>query len=314
MKYDFRCVSYNQNYLLEWNKFISKSKNGTFLLDRNFLGYHRDRFIDSSVLVLDSKDNVCAAFPASIHDNEIRSHGGLTYGGLITDRSMTVPKMLEIFDTLRFFLKDHGINSVVYKCVPRIYHTYFSDEDLYALTKNGAKLIRRDVSTAINLQDRIPLSELRRRGVKKAKKNNLVVKESQDYDTFVNMLAQVLERHMVKPVHTASELHLLASRFPENIKLYCAFENEKMHAGTLVFDTPQCVHTQYLANSLEGQSMGALDLVIDWLITEYASKRRYLDFGISTEQNGMYLNDGLIMQKEMFGGRAIVYDTYRWDI
>jgi hypothetical protein len=36
----------------------------------------------------------------------------------------------------------------------------------------------------------------------------------------------------------------------------------------------------------------------------------YLDFGISTEQGGHVLNEGLIANKERFGGRAVMYDAY----
>ena len=43
-------------------------------------------------------------------------------------------------------------------------------------------------------------------------------------------------------------------------------------------------------------------------------KRAYFDFGISTEDGGRVLNEGLIYQKEGFGGRAVCYDTYEWDI
>ena len=35
----------------EWNRFVSASKNGTFLFDRRFMDYHRDRFSDHSLLV-----------------------------------------------------------------------------------------------------------------------------------------------------------------------------------------------------------------------------------------------------------------------
>jgi hypothetical protein len=35
------------------------------------------------------------------------------------------------------------------------------------------------------------------------------------------------------------------------------------------------------------------------------------DFGISTENSGFFLNEGLLFQKESFGGRAIVYETYK---
>ena len=41
---------------------------------------------------------------------------------------------------------------------------------------------------------------------------------------------------------------------------------------------------------------------------------KYFDFGISTEHNGRLLNEGLIYQKEGFGGRGICYDTYEYTL
>ena len=37
-------------------------------------------------------------------------------------------------------------------------------------------------------------------------------------------------------------------------------------------------------------------------------------FGISTEDNGRILNDGLIFEKEGFGARSVCYDTYELDL
>ena len=37
---------------------------------------------------------------------------------------------------------------------------------------------------------------------------------------------------------------------------------------------------------------------------------KYFDFGTSNEDMGRYLNEGLIYQKEGFGGRAVCYDWY----
>ena len=56
-------------------------------------------------------------------------------------------------------------------------------------------------------------------------------------------------------------------------------------------------------------SYGGLDLIIKDIIETYKSSHKFLDFGISTEQNGQYLNEGLT-QKEHYGGRAICYDQY----
>lgn len=306
---------YTPEYKTVWDEFIGISKNGTFMLNRNYMDYHSDRFTDYSLMFYD-EDRLVAVMPASLHGDEVRSHGGLTYGGIISDYKMTVQKMLELFESLRVFLKNNEIKRLVYKCVPAVYHLYPADEDLYALFRNGARLFRRDVSTAVFLPEKIKFSELRRRGIKKALKNNLVVRQTEDFDDYISLLSAVLaEHHGVKPVHSAEELKLLASRFPDVIKLFAAYDNEnKMMAGVVIFDTPQVVHAQYIANSNAGRDVGALDLVMDYLINEYSAGKKYFDFGISTENAGLYLNNGLISQKEMFGGRAVVYDFYEWDL
>lgn len=298
-----------------WDDFIENSKNGTFMLKRDYMDYHSDRFKDFSLMFYDD-DKLIAVMPASVHGDEIRSHGGLTYGGIVSNKKMTVQKMLDVLDSLTAFLKEQKIKHLLYKRIPSVYHVYPSDEDLYALFRNNAQLTRRDISTAIYLPDKIKFSDLRKRGAKKAKKNGLNVKQSTDFKTYIGLLAKVLEEHHgTKPVHTADELALLASRFPNVIKLFAAFDSQNvMLAGVVIFDCGQTVHAQYIANSNEGREIGALDLVFDYLINEYSSGKKYFDFGISTEDNGRFLNNGLISQKEGFGGRGIIYDFYSLEI
>jgi lipid II:glycine glycyltransferase (peptidoglycan interpeptide bridge formation enzyme) len=121
-------------------------------------------------------------------------------------------------------------------------------------------------------------------------------------------------QHNAKPVHSVEEIERLATLFSDSIKLFVAIKDNKMLGGTLVFENKTIVHTQYLANSFEGRNIGALDFVIDKLINEVYSNKRYFDFGISNEDAGRYLNTGLIAQKEGFGARAVVHDFYELEI
>ena len=50
------------------------------------------------------------------------------------------------------------------------------------------------------------------------------------------------------------------------------------------------------------------------LIDNFKGTKEYFDFGISTENNGMYLNEGLISQKEGFGSRIVCYQTWKVNI
>ena len=69
-------------------------------------------------------------------------------------------------------------------------------------------------------------------------------------------------------------------------------------------------HTQYIATNDEGRRIGVLDFLYEYLINDRLKEYRFLDFGISVEEGGRYLNNGLISQKERLGGRAVVYNTY----
>lgn len=298
-----------------WDAFIDNSKNGTFMLKRDYMDYHSDRFIDFSLMFYDD-DKLVAVMPASLHGNEVRSHGGLTYGGVISDKKMTAGRMLELFDALKIFLKEHNIEKLLYKRVPAIYHRYPSDEDLYALFRNHAIISRRDISTCILMEDKINFNERRKRNIKKALKAQLTVTQSYDFQGYITLVNEVLQQyHDARAVHSGDELELLASRFPDIIKLYIASNNQnEMLAGVVIFDTNQTVHTQYIASSSIGRNVGALDLIMDYLINNYSMNKKFFDFGISNENEGWTLNSGLVTQKQEFGGRGIIHDFYELTI
>lgn len=298
-----------------WNSFVSKARNATFLFDRNYMDYHADRFDDNSFMFY-HKGKLKAVLPANVAGDTLYSHQGLTYGGLLLDKKATVEDVLECFDSLNSWLRENGISKVVYKALPWIYQQYPSEEDLYALTwKCKAQLISRDISSSIVVDNKLKFAESRKSGIRKALSLNIEVGESNDVDGFWHVLEDNLgNRYNAKPVHTASEMKLLMSRFPNNIRLYVAKMNGEIVGGTLIYVTPQVVHTQYISASVEGKKHGALDLLFDYIINNVYANCRYFDFGKSTEQGGAYLNEPLIFQKEGFGGRGVCYDWYQWEL
>ena len=298
-----------------WNSFVSKARNATFLFDRNYMDYHVDRFDDNSFMFY-HKGKLKAVLPANVAGDTLYSHQGLTYGGLLLDKKATVEDVLECFDSLNSWLRENGISKVVYKALPWIYQQYPSEEDLYALTwKCKAQLISRDISSSIVIDNKLKFAESRKSGIRKALSLNIEVGESHDVDGFWHVLEDNLgNRYNAKPVHTASEMKLLMSRFPNNIRLYVAKMNGEIVGGTLIYVTPQVVHTQYISASVEGKKHGALDLLFDYIINKVYANCRYFDFGKSTEQGGAYLNEPLIFQKEGFGGRGVCYDWYQWEL
>ncbi len=306
---------YSPADLATWDVFVDASKNGTFMLKRGYMDYHADRFTDSSLMFYNDEELV-ALLPASIHGAELQSHGGLTYGGMICGYAMKQHIMDDCFEALIAYMQSNGIRKILYKSIPFIYHRYPCQEDLYSLWRNGAQLVRRDVSSTICFIDNpIKLPKGRKAQVARAKREGIVVEKSLDFDAFIALENRVLAQyHQTKAVHTAEELALLYSRFPEHIQLYVGTHNGEMVAGVLLFIYDKIVHTQYMASSEYGRENGALDLLIASIVEEYRASKRYLDFGISTEEGGLVLNSGLISQKEGFGGRSIVHDFYELNI
>ena len=102
--------------------------------------------------------------------------------------------------------------------------------------------------------------------------------------------------------------------FPRNIRLYIVRHEKRIVAGVIIFECRRVAHVQYIASGEEGRTYGALDLLFRHLINERYKQFDYLDLGTSNENDGRVLNEGLIFQKEGFGGRAVCYDTYEVSI
>ena len=306
-------IRYDQEQHDRWNAFVQKSKNGVFLFFREFMEYHQDRFEDHS-LMFEKDGELAAILPASIKDDVLTSHAGLTYGGFLTDTNTKQHTINECLGALIQYTKEEGIRKIVYKAIPHVFHRQPAEEDLYILHNQGATL--RDVcaSTVINLKKPLKMTKGRKAQISRAKREGVEIRKTEreeDYREFIELENKVLsERHATHAVHTAEELYLLHSRFPDSIHLYGAFYQTKMIAGTVVFEYEDAIHTQYMASDETGRVIGALDYAVSEVIRDYQDRKTWLDFGISTEDHGTVLNEGLISQKESFGGRTNIYTVW----
>lgn len=311
MTSQLKVLRYESGLRERWDEMVANAKNSVFFFNRNFMEYHADRFVDHSLLFAEG-EKIVAALPASEHGNGIVSHGGLTFGGLLTDFKRSTEDVLGIFEALTSYYASIGKTEIIYKAIPSIYHKYPAEEDLYALFRRGAELVRRDAGAALRPRDRIKYAGRRIKSVKAAGKHRVRVAESDDFTSFWNILAGVLDdRHGKTPTHTEQELRLLKQRFAKNIRLFAAFLDDGMVSGALVFENEKVAHTQYLANSPEGRGVYALDFLIDQLITTTYVEKDWFSFGISTEDEGRYLNENLMIWKEAFGARCVVNDVFR---
>lgn len=297
-----------------WNAFIREARNATFLFDRGFMDYHQDRFRDAS-LIVEAEGKWMATLPANRVGDTVFSHQGLTYGGLLCDRKLRLAETVAVFAAVLRFLEREGVRSLQVKCIPHLYHDKPSQDMEYALFLSQAELIRRDALSAVDLGEPLRLYDNRREGVRRGEKNGLMLREETDPGTFWReILEPNLEaRFGTRPVHSEAEIRLLMGRFPENIRQFNVYDNDRLVAGTTLFISRHVVHSQYIAADQGRNRLGSLDLLHHELLTRFAGQKRWFDFGTSNEQGGTRLNDGLSYWKESFGAGTVAHDFYTVD-
>jgi Acetyltransferase (GNAT) domain len=293
-----------------WDALVDGARQAHFLFRRDYMDYHADRFVDASLVVSDGGSAI-AALPATRHDDEVVSHGGLTFGGLLSGPELTTARAVEALGAVADALRADGVRRLRVRPVPHIYHRAPAEEELYALHVHGARLVSRQVSTAVPAGAPVEYSSERRRAVRKGAKAGLVLGADDAIEEYAGLVAALLaDRHDAEPVHSAAELRLLADRFPEAIRLFTArADGGELLAGVLVFETERVAHAQYIAASEEGRRTRAQDALFDHLLHERYASKPWFDFGTSHERDGS-LNGGLVRNKEGFGARAVVQDQY----
>ncbi|WPR70194.1 GNAT family N-acetyltransferase [Flavobacterium sp. NG2] len=307
----YKVKQYQKEDYKLWNDFISQAKNATFLFHRDFMEYHQDRFEDFSLLVFD-KEKLVAVMPANRVGAVVHSHQGLTYGGLVYGEDLMLSSVINVFRTLLLYLNEKSIFKCNIKLLPSIYHLKPAEELNYALFLVEAQLIRRDSMSVIDLTQNYSFSKIRKRGIQKAIKNKLVIKEEMDFASFWNsvLIPNLESKHQTKPVHSVEEISQLKRLFPKNIHQFNVYSDNQIVAGTTVFETESSVHCQYISKLEKEGNLGSLDFLYNFLIRERFNSKRFFDFGISNEKQGRKLNEGLSYWKESFGASTIVHDFY----
>ena len=297
--YTYTVTQYEDKDQLAWDNFIDKSRNGTFLHKINYFHYHRDRYNDCS-LMIKNNDEVLALMPGNIENEIFYTHQGLTFGGLITLKQTKVEEVLDYFNVINKFLYyEKNISKVIYKAIPYIYTNIPAQEDQYALFRLGARIVGSGISSVIHMREKQPYSSQRIKGIKKTKKYNFEIRIDYSYIDFWTILTNnLMTYHNTLPVHSILEINKLKEEFVNNIKLYSVYFKGECIAGVVMYITDNVAHAQYTAASEYGKKTSALDYLYDYLINKVFYNTNYFSLGTSVENNGYFLNEGLINQKQ----------------
>ncbi|MBC7522948.1 MAG: GNAT family N-acetyltransferase [Flavobacterium sp.] len=308
---EYQVRLYHQDDFELWNTFVSEAKNATFLFHRDFMEYHSNRFLDYSLMVFQN-EKLVSVLPANKVENAVYSHLGLTYGGLVLKDKISLQKVILIFKEFLKFLNLNEIETLVLKQIPSIYCDIFSDEINYALFVSKANLYRVDALSVLNLSKSFVLSKDRKAGISKGNDCYLEVIEETNFELFWNeiLIPNLKLKHNVKPVHSLEEITYLHSKFPDKIRQFNVYHDDKIVAGTTIFETKLVAHSQYISGNNEKNTNGSLDFLHHHLITNVFKDKPFFDFGISNENNGLSLNSGLLYWKESFGANTVVQNFY----
>jgi hypothetical protein len=258
------------------------------------------------------KDKLMALLPANKIGNDIHSHQGLSYGGLILNNKTKFHDILKAFTTILQFLQDNSFNNLKLMPIPRIYHSTPSDEVDYLLFILEAKITKKEALSVVEPIKSVKSSPNRMEGVKRGQKHNLIVKETNSFDDFWKNILSVnlMEKFATKPVHSLEEITRLKSSFPNNIQQFNVYHGDKLVAGTTIFESKNVAHCQYISANEDKNTLGSLDFLHHHLITNVFKDKPYYDFGSSNEHDGKQINEGLQYWKEGFGARTIIQEFY----
>lgn len=282
----------------QWEDFIERSANGTFLQRRSFIEYHGDRFEDASLMVWEGEE-LLAVFPAHRVGDQIFSHQGLSFGGWIFNIGLEKSIQKEIINFTLNHFKKNGIEKLTVTAIPTFYHreaVFYYD----LLMEIGFEIESVKDTAVIALPQEIK-DRGKRWGVKKAKSLGISLEEKAPNENFWKEL--LLPYHLKKlgspPVHSWEEVHQLYQRHPNQISLFQTSKGDEILAGLILFKYTNVIKIQYSAITEKGKSCRAMDLLIQELMLK--CDKPFIDMGSSIDPRSKTEKRSLVSWKGSFG-------------
>ncbi len=320
---NFEIKKYSANDCNIWDEFIGKSINGTIFHEKNFLNYHSEiKFIDNSLLFYE-KGNLKAIFPAALIQKDnlkiLKSHPGSSYGGLVIEKNIGLKKSFELVEALIDYSKENNFNQIEFRQAEKIFNIKQCDEIDFALLHNGFLREAEELSTCYDLsnysgkksKDILASFDIKARNkFRQSLKYNLKSRQLNidEVEKFYYILSTNLTKHNAKPVHSVEDMKYLLSQYPNRVKIIGVFEGNELIAGYFILNINKMGwHIFYAAidynkSDLRPLNFGFVNLV-EYVISQGG---RYLNYGISTEQGGKFINWNLFEFKEAFNGSSIL--------
>jgi hypothetical protein len=318
-KYNLTIKKYNEKDINEWDDFIKSSNNGTIFHLQTFLKYHKEGKFDFTSYMIYNNNELVAVLPGGYKENGkvYWSPIGSSYGSIVTN-DLHFEISLAIVDFLLDFFKKNGTKDIFLIPPPLIYSKIYNQHLEYAMLYRKFDFEYHYISHAIDLTsaDLTTYNYKTRTKIKRCKENaELSVREVNDFNEYYPILLENKKKHNAIPTHSLEDLIKLKELFPDKIRQFNVYLNDKAIAGSTMFvANKQVALCFYNMLNYEYANLHPAYLTIDYVIN-WAKENGYkwFDFGVSqdtTAENPMTPSLPLIFFKELFNTRGIFRSTY----
>lgn len=269
--------------------------------------------------MIKKKGKLFSVFPAAekkiggtIH---LVSHPGASVGSFVVPESLSIADSMALADCLVTYAKGCEFDRIRITLPPTLYQRRLSNYMDFAFFKQNFHYVKRDITSILFLEESLETTvgkfrSSHRRAVRKANEKGVVVRQSNDFDSFYRILENNLNiRHGVTPTHSLEELKHIHELFPDKINLFAAYIDDTMVAGVVNFlVNNHVVLAFYISHDENYAEYRAVNLlfysIFDWAVQSHF---KIYDFGTFTVDEEP--NMGLGRFKENFGASGIFRDT-----
>lgn len=308
-----------------WDEFVEQySLNGTIFHEQQFLSYHKDRFHDASIMIYEGQ-KLIGVFPAVFDHENIISHSGSTYGGLVVHKNIKLKNLYDMVGGVVEYYRRSYKNVV--KQIRMVLSEEFPVRDMkgglaFSLFQHGFQLTSKEISTVISIDGFLEFNGMRKttRQYLKSKKYEKLgvvyerVERSSDILDAYALISQNMEiKYAKKPTHSKDEFLALLKMYPDRISVFVAKSEGVVIATYVVFALNNDVaHVFYIARDVDRLNVADIGLV-NFIVSYYKEKNfSFINFGISSR--GREIKWWIHNYKEQFSKNFLTRDVWMIDI
>ncbi|OGU61642.1 MAG: GNAT family N-acetyltransferase [Ignavibacteria bacterium GWF2_33_9] len=316
-------IPYNSSMYDAWEKLVAESNNGTMFHNLVFLDYHTHGKFEFSNLTFWQDGKLLAVLPGGFKENgrTYWSPVGASYGSIVAG-DIPFDIALNLVDAMMDYFRSEGTEEIFLIPPPIMYSTNYNQHIEYAMLYRKFDFELHYISHAIDLKHGKDFLKYFDKTARKTihkilREDNLRIEDSEDYETFNNILLSNKARHDVLPTHSLEDMLRIRDLMPDKVKLMLVYYGELPIAGSWLFlangNVVLCFYNMLL---YEFEHLKPIYLVM-YETVRWATENGYkwIDIGVSQDtkaEDPMTPSLGLINFKERFNSRGILRSTFHY--